>query len=192
MTPDPDRDLVERVQAELPYGTTAFTLLVERHNKRVYARCYAILRSKADAEEATQDAFLAVFRSLGRYRFERPFQHWLSVVVLNSCRMVLRKRASERRRQSALQAEPQATSDTQPDVALRTLLMEILDELEPGMRLPLVMRFVEGFTYREIADELGLSESAVKMRVSRGSRRLRELYDRRASSSAVKKEGSQE
>lgn len=186
---DPDRELVERVQAELPYGTQAFNELVKRHNGRVYARCYAILRSQADAEEAAQDAFLAAFKSLQRFRFERPFQHWLSVVTLNSCRMLLRKRASERRRQNALQAEPEPAPDAQPDTPLRALLMEILDELDPGVRLPLVMRFVEGFTFPEIADELGLSESAVKMRVSRGSKQLRELYERRTSTGARMKEG---
>ena len=80
---DPDRALVERAQAELPYGTTAYNELVRRHTARVYGRAYRILRSSADAEEATQDVFLSVFRNLPRFRFEKPFVHWLNTVTLN-------------------------------------------------------------------------------------------------------------
>ena len=58
-------------------------------------------------------------------------------------------------------------------------MTELLDHLDPGTRVPMVMRFVEGYTYAEIAEQLELSESAVKMRVSRGSKRLRDLYEAR-------------
>ena len=110
---DPDRPLVERAQSELPYGTAAYNELVRRYSDRVYRRAYRILRSQADAEEAVQDVFLAVFRSVRRYRFEKPFVHWLNTITLNSCRMILRKRASEQRRRSALTergAQPTAAS----------------------------------------------------------------------------------
>lgn len=177
---DPDRELVERAQAELPYGTSAFNEIVRRHSSRIYGRSYGILRSSADAEEAVQDVFLATFRNLHRYRFERPFGHWLNTVTLNACRMILRKRASEqRRRRSAEEQAPPPERPQPPDVALRALVLELLDTLDPGTRMPLLMRFVEGYTYVEIAEQLELSESAVKMRVSRGAKKLRELYEAR-------------
>lgn len=177
---DPDRALVEQARSELPHGTTAFNELVRRHTSRVYARSYGILRSSADAEEAVQDVFLAVFRNLPRYRFERPFLHWLNIVTLNACRMILRKRASEQRRRRAAQEKaPPPERPQPPDTALRQLVLELLDTLDPGTRMPLIMRFVEGYTYPEIAEQLDLSESAVKMRVSRGSKKLRELYEAR-------------
>lgn len=79
-TEDPDRALVEQAQSELPYGTTAYNEIVRKYSSRVCARAYGILRSSADAEEAVQDVFLAVFRTLPRFRFERPFLHWLNTV----------------------------------------------------------------------------------------------------------------
>jgi RNA polymerase sigma-70 factor (ECF subfamily) len=177
---DPDRELVERAQSELPYGTSAFNELVRRHSSRVYGRSYGILRSSADAEEAVQDVFLATFRNLPRFRFERPFVHWLNTVTLNACRMILRKRASEqRRRRSAEEQAPPPERPAPPDVALRALVLELLDSLDPGTRMPLLMRFVEGYTYIEIAQQPDFSESAVKMRVSRGAKKLRGLYEER-------------
>jgi RNA polymerase sigma-70 factor (ECF subfamily) len=177
---DPDRSLVEQAKADLPYGTTAFNELVRKYSSRVYARSYGILRSTADAEEAVQDVFLAVFRHLPRYRFERPFLHWLNTVTLNACRMILRKRASEARRRRASQEKaPPPEKSVSPDPALRKLVLELLDELDPGTRMPLIMRFVEGYSYPEIAGQLDMKESAVKMRVSRGAKKLRELYEER-------------
>jgi RNA polymerase sigma-70 factor (ECF subfamily) len=175
---DPDKELVERAQRELPYGTAAYNEIVRRHSAQIYRRAYRILRSEPDAEEAVQDVFLAVFRNLPRYRADRPFSHWLSAITLNACRMLLRKRSAEQRRRDALEAEPDPPPAGGPDdPALRHTVHALLDQLEPGTRIPMLMRFVEGHSYKEIAQELELSESAVKMRVSRGSARLRALYE---------------
>lgn len=184
---DPDRDLIERAQAELPYGTSAFDELVRKYHSTIFRRAYGILRSGADAEEVTQDVCLSIFRSLGRYRFERPFSHWVSTVTLNACRMTLRRRAAEQRRRDAAGRERTPLDGPQPsDSTLRRVVLEMLDEIDEGTRVPVLMRFVEGFTYVEIADQLELSESAVKMRVSRGAKRLRALYEERVATAERK------
>jgi len=74
---------------------------------------------------------------------------------------------------------PPPERPTPPDVALRSLVLELLDELDPGTRVPLILRYVEGYSYPELAEELDLTESAVKMRVSRGTKKLKELYEAR-------------
>lgn len=183
---DPDRDLVESAQAQLPYGTAAYNELVRRHSDGVYRRCYRILQSGADAEEASQDTFLAVFHGLPRYRPEQPFNHWLSVVTLNSCRMILRRRASEQRRRTAVEEEtPPRPQPALRNGVLRRLVIRLLDELDPGVRIPVLMHYLEGYTYAEIAQQLDVSESAAKMRVSRGAKRLRELYERQTQQGAA-------
>lgn len=145
-TEDPDRDLVERAQAELPYGTTAYNEIIRKYSSRIYARAYGILRSRPDAEEAVQDVFVAVFRILPRFRFERPFLHCLNTVSLNACRMILRKRASEqRRRKTSEEKEPPPERPAPPDHAQRQC-------------------------FPELAEEMDLTESAVKMRVYRDRR----------------------
>lgn len=177
---DPDRELVEAAQAQLPYGTTAYNRLVQRHSDAVFRRCYRILQSRSDAEEAAQDTFLAVFQGLPRYRLEQPFAHWLNVITLNTCRMLLRRRAGETRRRTAMERLSPPPPQPEPrNGALRRLVVDLLDRLDPGVRIPMLLHYVEGYTYVEIARELGLSQSAVKMRVSRGSNQLREMYERR-------------
>lgn len=174
---DPDLEWVERAQAELPHGTGAYQELVRRHSTQVYRRTFRILRSREDAEEATQDVFLALFRNLSRFRPEKPFVHWLGIITLNACRMVLRKRAQERRRRDALQEEQEVPAERpseQGDPLMRDLLRDALDELDPGTRIPLLLHHVEGLTYGEIAEQMELGESAIKMRISRGAAKLRD------------------
>jgi len=187
---DPDRPLIERAQEELPYGTAAYDELVRRYSAIVFGRAYGILRSSSDAEEATQDVFLAVFRNLARFRFERPFAHWLSTVTVNACRMILRRRASDQRRRNAFEREQIHESPAPPpsNGTLRQLVIELLDELDPTTRMAMLMRYVEGYTNREIGKQLDLSESAVKMRVSRGSSKLRDLYEARTGTGAGDRE----
>jgi RNA polymerase sigma-70 factor (ECF subfamily) len=186
---DPDRQLVERAQSELPRRTAAYQELVRRYSASVFRRAYRILQSEADAEEATQDVFLAVYRSLPGFRPERPFSHWLSTITLNACRMILRRRAQERRRRAALEQQlPQPPAEIRSDPAMRRLVRDLLDEIDPSMRIPLLLRFVEGLTYAEISKRLDLSESAAKMRVSRGAKRMRELYEARLEAAARARE----
>ncbi|MDH3213316.1 MAG: sigma-70 family RNA polymerase sigma factor [Myxococcales bacterium] len=83
---DPHRALVERVQREVPYATTAFSELVDTLGSSVFARARRILGSSEDAEDALQEVFLRVFRSIAEFRFDRPFVHWLQVITLNTCR----------------------------------------------------------------------------------------------------------
>ena len=177
---EPDRELVKRAQRELPNRTRAYDQLVRQYSGPVFQRAYRILQSVPDAEEASQDVFLAVYRHLPRFRFERPFSHWVSTVTLNACRMILRRRASEKRRRDAVAQDP-PPQEQSSDPTLRRVVLDLLDELDPSHRIPLVMRYLEGYTYSEIARELDISESAVKMRVSRSAKRLRGLYEEQES-----------
>ena len=187
-----DSQLVAQAQSELPYGTSAFNVLVRRHSSHVFQRSFRILRSEPDAQDIVQEVFLSVFRNLRKYEPEKPFLHWLNVITLNACRMMLRKRQAEQRRRTAFQDEHEdLPAEAETDPALRRTINLLLDELQPGTRIPLVMRFVEERSYREIATELELSESAVKMRVSRGAKQLRELWEARQSHTEAKRDGGE-
>jgi RNA polymerase sigma-70 factor (ECF subfamily) len=174
---DPDRSLVEQAQRELPYGTAAVGALAQRYSKVVFVRASRILGSEADAEEVVQEVFLRVFRSIERFRFERPFLNWLQTITLNTCSTILRTRRRERQRIEAWEREADAPeADGTSDALLRRRLDALLDELDPATRVALLLRFVDGCTFPEIAELLEMKESAVKMRVHRGSEKLRALW----------------
>ena len=177
--PDPDADLVRRCQAGGPDAEACFAELMDRHAGRIRSRATRILGSESDAEDVLQDVFVNVHRFLHRYQPDRPFQHWLSVVTLNACRIELRRRAGIDRRHSAYRIDPTRPTETRQsgDPILRRWLEEALETLPPLTRRAIVLRAIDGLGYREIAERCGLSEPATKMRVLRGLRDLRAAFD---------------
>jgi RNA polymerase sigma-70 factor (ECF subfamily) len=171
---DPDRRLVDRARGELPYRTAAFQELVERHSAAVFRRAHRLVGSRADAEDVVQEVFLNVFRAIPRLEVRGIFVHWLNAITLNTSLRLLDRRRRDRRRREALQLH-QATAgpDPESDPMLRRSLTEALDSLPPETRVAVLLRFVDGHSYVEIARMTGEKESTVKMRVARGMRRVR-------------------
>lgn len=167
--------LVRRVQEEAPYGTTAFRELVERYTGAVFRRAFRLVGSAEDAEEVVQDVFLRVFRSIKRFRPEQPLEHWLLTITANSARNLLRSRFREARRRTGYGDFLRASVPVRrPTGSRRSAVLErAMASLDPTTRMAIALRFLEEQTYQEISAQLGLGESAVKMRVRRGLEQLR-------------------
>ncbi len=181
---DPDAELVRRCQSGGADANQSFTELMDRHALRIKRRATRILGDESDAEDVTQEVFVNVHRFLHRYTPDQPFSHWLSVVTLNACRIELRRRSSRNRRHDAYRNEPtkESRAAIEGDPILRGWLEEALEELPLVTRQCIVLRALEGLSYRAIAIRCGLSEPATKMRVLRGLRALRLEFERHTES----------
>jgi RNA polymerase sigma-70 factor (ECF subfamily) len=171
---DPDQRLVDRARRELPYRTAAYQELVGRHSAAVFRRAHRLLGSRADAEDVVQEVFLNVFRALPRTEVRGSFVHWLNAITLNASLRLLDRRRRERRRREAFQSDQTAAApQPESDPMLRRSLIEALDLLSPQTRVAILLRFVDGHSYVEIARMTGEKESTLKMRVARGMQRVR-------------------
>jgi len=178
-----DAELVAHAQEELPDRSESLELLFARHLPAMVCRARRMVQSQADAEDVAQEVCKNVLRALPDYRPDRPFAHWLQVIVRNACLGRLRRRRREARGLWELRsARPRTTGSPAPDPILRGVLLELLDSLHPGTRDALLMRIVEERPYGEIAARLGIGESAVKMRVARGRRAIADRYLERSPS----------
>lgn len=170
--------------------STAFERLMRRHNRRLYRLARATLRHDAEAEDALQEAYLAAYRAIGRFRGEATLATWLSRLVLNECLARLRR---EKRRDNIVPMRGGAEADaalegpamddlTQadaPDQALvraelRALIERRLDELPAGLRLVFILRSVEDLSVEDTAQCLGIPEATVRSRHFRARSLLRE------------------
>ncbi|PKW15314.1 RNA polymerase sigma factor [Saccharopolyspora spinosa] len=150
---------------------TAFDALVRRHTTKMYRVAYRILGDSAEAEDAVQEAWVSVWRSLDRFRGESAPTTWLYRVVTNAAL------ASLRRRRPTVPLEP--TDDWISDSAalgpeghaLRTeevaRVHRAIATLEPSQRIPLVLRELEGMRYEEIAEMLDVPVTALRSRLHR-------------------------
>lgn len=153
----------------------AFEELVDRFKSVVFGLSLSMLRSREDAEEAAQDTFVKLFRARDQYQAGRSLEPWLLRIAGNTCRDFLRRRRVERQAVTLLDPENGGVEqfvDGRQVVESGTIgnseiVRQQLDELSDRFRLPLVLKYLNGFTNRQIADSLGISVSNVKVRVAR-------------------------
>jgi RNA polymerase sigma-70 factor, ECF subfamily len=154
----------------------AFEELVERTQRQVYTLAYRLVGDRHEAEDVAQEAYLRVFRSLRGFRQEARFETWLYRIVTNAAFSYLRRKG----RFGTVLAEGQELTVEEPEVrpmeaALeRDEVKQALQELTPGARVVVVLKDVYGLSCQEIADEMGLSEAAVKVRLHRARKRLKD------------------
>lgn len=159
----------------------AFEDLVERTQHRVYALAHRLVRDRAEAEDVAQEAYLRVFRSLGGFREDARFETWLHRIVVNVAMTHLRRRGrfGVLLRDPEMDPEPAAARPADQAVD-RDEIRRALRELPEGMRVTVVLKEMYGLTCAEIGEELGLSEGAVKVRLHRARRRMKEAIHGRA------------
>jgi RNA polymerase sigma factor (sigma-70 family) len=157
----------------------AYERIVERHQTIAFRTAWMYTGSRAEAEEATQDAFVKAYRALGRFREGAPFRPWLLRIVANEARN--RLAASGRRRRLELRvAEERRPDDAVPsaeaallDSERRAELLAALARLADRHREVVVCRYLLGLSEAETAATLGLRRGTVKSRLSRALARMR-------------------
>ena len=181
---DDDLAVARRVAAG---DRAAFDQLMRRNNRRLYRLARAAMRNDAEAEDALQEAYLAAYRGVARFRGESTLATWLSRMVLNECFGRLRK--STRRQQlvpvatSEQMEEIHAEDHDVPEKALaraemRRLIERKVDELPEDFRLVFVLRSVEELSVEETADTLRIEQATVRSRHFRARSLLRESLAR--------------
>jgi len=168
-------ELVERCRQG---DRSAFEELVRLTHRRVYSLAYRLVNDRSDAEDVAQEAYLRVFRGIARFREEAAFETWMHRIVANCAMTHLRRRG----RFGALLRDEEAPELPTPDRAQelavqRDELARGLASLPEGQRVTLLLKDVYGLSVRDIATELGIQEGAVKVRVHRARKRLKELLE---------------
>ena len=190
---DPDRALVLACQKNPGGGFHgAFRELYDLYKDRVYNACYRITGNANDALDASQETFGILHRKIADFRFESKFSSWVYRVAVNAA--IDLKRRSSSRPLPSLEGLLQSAHDGKPRVLeiadetsegpsaaasrheLEVDIQRAIDRLSAKMRTIIVLRYLEGLSYDEIAETLTISLGTVKSRLSRAHRALdREL-----------------
>jgi len=148
---------------------------------RRYARRF--LSGYDQIESAVQDVFIKAYENINSYNHERPFSPWLYRLAHNEFIDILRK---EKRSPVAFidfdtilphAAAPETADGDSLAQELVGELGELLEELNPKYREPIVLHYYEGFAYKDIADILKIPIGTVGIRIKRGRDRLRSLIN---------------
>ena len=179
--PLPASDL-ELVQAFQNGSSAAFTELMQRYQKRLINFAYRMLGRRADAEDIAQETFLRLYRAPHRFQPQAQFSTWLFTIARNMCLNAIRNRKHHRTyaiSQAGARLQLPDPGHTPPRLLetgeAQAAVRRAISELPEKQRTAVVLAKYEGMAYRQIADILGCSETAVKLIMHRARLRLRHL-----------------
>ncbi len=180
-----DQELIELTRGG---ETAAFDLLVRRYQERLVHSLEHLLSSREDALDIAQQAFLLAWRKLSSYRGESSFYSWLYRIAVNAAASHFRRptvsagsldqlhdvggiELSDRRVPSG---PGQSLEQDEEIQRVRQALQQVTEEF----RQPLILREIEGFSYEQIAEILGIPSGTVRSRIFRARQELMERLDR--------------
>jgi RNA polymerase sigma-70 factor (ECF subfamily) len=179
-----ERSLIRRAQRG---DRAAFDSLVRRYDQEVLRMALRIVQSAEEAQDLYQEAFLKVYRSIGRFRLESKFSTWLYRVVMNVCLDHLRRLKTRNETQMPeggdgqpdfLHNIPEERPVLNPERALQTQeigarLQAAMSRLSPRERMVFEMKHCQGMKLRAIGELCGTSEEAAKNSLFRALQKLR-------------------
>lgn len=179
-----DPALVRVAQEARPGDGRAFNELVRRHQGRVRANCRFLTGNEMDAEDLSQEVFIKAYFALAEFEGRSQFGTWVRRIKVNHCLNYLE---AEGRRSfldvegpvvgaaDRLRVAPRGPRSVD-EAELRTRVERVLGELHETLRVPLVLRDMDGMSYTEVAEALGVGLSAAKMRIKRAREAFRAAW----------------
>jgi RNA polymerase sigma-70 factor, ECF subfamily len=162
---------------------TAFDELVRRTYVDTYTLAVRLTGNEEDARDVVQEAYLRAWKSIPRFRGDAAFTTWMYRITANASYTLVERRRRRRTTQLDDVDEPiDRRLDAQPDTLAESTaglgeLSAALEELPPALRTLVILKDVYGLSHEAIADELGISVAAAKVRLHRGRKRMREILD---------------
>lgn len=161
----------------------ACTCLFKRFARQLYALALRMTRSPQEAEEIVQESFLSACSHISDFEQRSSLRTWLYRIVSNTALMHLRRKKSDafsleesREKLEANLASGEQTPDARVlDEELRKALKLAIDQLPETLRVPFLLRSVEGLRTKEAAEYLGITETTLKVRLHRARQELQKL-----------------
>jgi RNA polymerase sigma-70 factor (ECF subfamily) len=185
------QDVADLVAAAQDGDREAFDELVRVTYAESYTLALRLTGNEEDARDVVQEAYLRAFRGLKRFRGDAQFSTWMYRITANCAATHLGKRTKHRHEvlddsDPVTDDRPAVDPQLQADAsALRVRLTAALEALPPKLRQVVVLRDIYDLPHEAIAAELGISETAAKVRLHRARKKLREdLFPRRAEEAA--------
>ena len=185
------QDVAHLVTAARDGDREAFDELVRATYAETFTLALRLTGNEEDARDVVQEAYIRAFRGIGRFRGDAQFSTWMYRITANCANTLLAKRTKHRH---AVLDEADPIADDRPAVdpqlqadatALRGRLTDALEDLPPKLRQVVVLRDIYDLPHEAIAAELGISETAAKVRLHRARKKLREdLFPRRGEEAA--------
>ncbi|MBK8276719.1 MAG: sigma-70 family RNA polymerase sigma factor [Nitrospira sp.] len=173
-------DDAQLVARSLKQDHEAFGQLIDRHASAIVNLAYRMVGNRAEAEDLAQEAFLTAFKALSTFRADSKFSTWLYRIAVNKCKDWLRAKRSGQGPYDVdadevldlYVAEERTPEQLLSQQQVGQELEQAIQRLPPLYREAFVLKHVEGLSYEEMEEILGVSGDTLKMRVYKGRLQL--------------------
>lgn len=153
----------------------SFQELYKEHANFAIRSAMVITRNPELAKDAVQETFIRVYRNFSSYDANLPFEPWLYRILVNECNRLLKKEGSMLSYpQPNLENDERLSTSSDGNAAD---LIEAIQNMEDLYRIPLILKYIKGFSEKEISDILELNQNTVKSRLYKGRQNLRQLLE---------------
>lgn len=158
----------------------AFEELIKAYEGKIYNMCLYTLHNKEDALDVTQEVFIKVYRSIGKFKGQSKLSTWIYRIAYNTCLDCLKKRKEELSYEEAILVKEKEVGGVEGIIEARELIQDIkgcIMKLGDEFRTIILLRDIQGLSYREISEILNIQVGTVKSRLSRAREALKmELF----------------
>ncbi len=182
-----EKDIIEKCKLG---DNDAFEILIKNYDKKVYNMIYRIIGNKEDAFDLTQEVFIKVYKSIRNFRGDSSFSTWLYRLATNTCFDENRRKQNKKTYSLDKPIETelgQLKRDFPDDIntpdeilikkEMQNLVQKAISMLPEEQRVMIVLRDIQGFSYKEISETLQCSMGTVKSRINRGRLALKNILE---------------
>jgi RNA polymerase sigma factor (sigma-70 family) len=155
------------IQGCLKRDKSAQKRLYETYSSKMYGLCYRYVKDPMEAEDILVTAFMKIFDKIDQFKNEGSFEGWIRKIIVNESLTHLRRNRSMYLETELEQADREPDYDHLSDHLETEDLLNIIQELPAGYRIVFNMYAIDGYSHKEIAEQLGISENTSKSQLSR-------------------------
>jgi RNA polymerase sigma factor (sigma-70 family) len=165
----------ELIKGCLRRDRNAQKLLYDTYSSKMYGLCYRYVKDVMEAEDILVTAFMKVFDKIGQFKSEGSFEGWIRRIVVNEALTYLRRHRSMYLETELEQADREPDYNSLSDHLETEDLLKMIQELPTGYRIVFNLYAIDGYSHKEIAEQLGISENTSKSQLSRARTYLQKI-----------------
>ncbi len=170
---DDDFSLIKRF---IDGDESVFAELIKRHKDKVRNIIYLTLTNSDIVDDIAQEVFITVYKNLKNFRFESQFTTWIYRITINKCKDHLRKKNIRKIFLPIKDDDEEPVFETvNEDSDIKQIVRNAIAALPDKLRIPIVLKDLEGFSYQEIAESMQCEIGTVKSRIFRGREALKKM-----------------
>jgi len=181
-------DIKKQIEGIKSGDPEAWNMIVDRYSKPIYNMALNFSGNSDDAADITQDIFIKLFSNIQKFNTDGNFNSWIMRLSKNHCIDFWRKNRKARQvlpLNEEIRIHDDDEEGRQVDrMDIRQMRMQI-GRLDPELRILLIMRDIQSYSYQEIAQDLGLPLGTVKSRINRGRIKLARLFEQKGDSNGM-------